>query len=97
MFEVKPSAENVDSLLTVAEAQWIPQTPGFEDLMTAKKNSKVTVNGLVFQVLDTKDAAEAAAKAYADELINMPGRFVVYPHLYFLYICMFVTILIDNE
>ena len=55
---VPANAENVDSLLTVAEAQWIPQTPGFEDLMTAKKNSKVTVNGLVFQVLDTKDAVE---------------------------------------
>ena len=46
-----------DSLLDAAEPQWIPQTPGFEDLMTAKKGSKVTVNGLVFQVLDTKDAA----------------------------------------
>ena len=50
------NSENVDSLLTVAEPQWIPQTPGFEDVMVAKKNSKVTVNGLVFQVLDTKDA-----------------------------------------
>jgi peptidyl-prolyl cis-trans isomerase D len=50
------NSENVDSLLTVAEPQWIPQTTGFEDLMTAKKGSKVTVNGLVFQVLDTKDA-----------------------------------------
>ena len=46
-----------DSLLDAAEPQWIPQTHGFEDLMTAKKGSKVTVNGLVFQVLDTKDAA----------------------------------------
>ena len=46
-----------DSLLDAAEPQWIPQTPGFEDLMTAKKGSKVTVNGLVFQVLDIKDAA----------------------------------------
>jgi peptidyl-prolyl cis-trans isomerase D len=44
-----------DSLLDAAEPQWIPQTPGFEDLMVAKKGSKVTVNGLVFQVLDTKD------------------------------------------
>ena len=50
------NSENVDSLLNVAEPQWIPQTPGFEDLMTAKKGSKLTVNGLVFQVLDTKDA-----------------------------------------
>ena len=51
------NSENVDSLLNVAEPQWIPQTPGFEDVMTAKKGSKVTVNGLVFKVLDTKDAA----------------------------------------
>ena len=50
------TAENVDSLLNAAEAQWIPQTPGFEDVMTAPKNTKVTVNGLVFKVLDTKDA-----------------------------------------
>ena len=53
---VPVNSENVDSLLNVAEPQWIPQTPGFEDVMTAKKGSKVTVNGLVFQVLDTKDA-----------------------------------------
>ena len=46
-----------DSLLAAAEPQWIPQTPGFEDVMTAKKGSKVTVNGLVFEVLDTKDVA----------------------------------------
>ena len=51
------NSENVDSLLNVAEPQWIPQTPGFEDLMTVKKGAKATVNGLVFQVLDTKDAA----------------------------------------
>ena len=50
------NSENVDSLLNAAEPQWIPQTPGYEDVMTAKKGSKVTVNGLVFQVLDTKDA-----------------------------------------
>ena len=45
-----------DSLLAAAEPQWIPQTPGYEDVMAAPKGSKVTVNGLVFQVLDTKDA-----------------------------------------
>ena len=50
-------SENVDSLLNAAEPQWIPQTPGFEDVMTVKKGSKATVNGLVFQVLDIKDAA----------------------------------------
>ena len=46
-----------DSLLAAAEPQWIPQTPGYEDVMTAKKGSKITVNGLVFEVLDTKDVA----------------------------------------
>ena len=46
-----------DSLLADAEAQWITQTPGFEDLMTLKKGEKATINGLVFQVVDTKDAA----------------------------------------
>ena len=51
------NSENVDSLLNVAEPQWIPQTPGFEDLMVVKKGNKATVNGLVFQVLDTKDVA----------------------------------------
>ena len=51
-------AENVDSLLNAAEPQWIPQTPGFESLMTARKGSKVTINGMVFKVLDTKDPAE---------------------------------------
>ena len=55
---VPAASENVDSLLNVAEPQWIPQTPGYEDVMTAKKGSKVTVNGLVFQVLDTKDAVQ---------------------------------------
>ena len=50
---VPANSENVDSLLTVAEAMWIPQTPGYEDVMTAKVNSNVTVNGLVFKVLDT--------------------------------------------
>ena len=50
---VPANSENVDSLLTVAEAMWIPQTPGYEDVMTVKVNSNVTVNGLVFKVLDT--------------------------------------------
>jgi len=51
------NSENIDSLLNVSEPQWIPQTPGFEDVMTARKGSKVTVNGLVFKVLDTRNAA----------------------------------------
>ena len=46
------NSENVDSLLNVTEPMWITQTPGYEDVMTAKVNSKVTVNGLVFNVLE---------------------------------------------
>ena len=49
---VPETSENVDSLLNIAEPMWITQVPGYEDVMTAKKNSKVTVGGLVFQVLD---------------------------------------------
>ena len=52
------AAENVDSLLNVAEPQWIPQTPGYEDVMTARRGSKVTVNGVVFQVVDVKDPVQ---------------------------------------
>ena len=52
------TAENVDSLLNVAEPQWIPQTPGYEDVMTARRGSKVTVNGVVFQVVDVKDPVQ---------------------------------------
>ena len=53
--EVYVKYAQADSLLADAEPQWIPQTPGFEDLMTAKKGSKLTINGLVFQVLDSKN------------------------------------------
>jgi len=49
---VPANSENVDSLLNVAEPMWITQTPGFEDVMAAKKGSTVTVGGLVFDVLD---------------------------------------------
>ncbi|MBQ8482719.1 MAG: SurA N-terminal domain-containing protein [Bacteroidales bacterium] len=49
---VPANSENVDSLLNVAEPMWITQTPGFEDVMAAKKGSTVTVGGLVFNVLD---------------------------------------------
>ena len=51
------NSENLAEALAAAEAEWIPQTPGFEDLMTLKKGEQATVNGLVFQVVDTKDAA----------------------------------------
>ena len=43
-----------EALLEEAEPQWIPQTPGFEDLMTVKKGGKATINGLIFQVVDAK-------------------------------------------
>ena len=46
------TTENVDSVLNASEAMWIPQIAGFEDVMTAGKNSTVTVNGMVFNVLD---------------------------------------------
>ena len=49
---VPSTSENVDSLLTVSEPIWISQTPGYEDLMTVKKNEKFTTGGLTFQVVD---------------------------------------------
>ena len=56
---VPSNAGNVDSLLNVTEAQWIAQTTGFEDLMTAKKNSTVSINGYTFKVVDaTKPVAK---------------------------------------
>ena len=56
--EVYVRYAQADSLLASVEPQWIPQTPGFEDLMTAGKGAKMTINGLVFEVLDTRDAIE---------------------------------------
>jgi peptidyl-prolyl cis-trans isomerase D len=50
---VPAASENVDSLLNVAEPMWITQTPGFEDLMTAKVGSQVKHGGFVFNVLKT--------------------------------------------
>ena len=50
---VPASSENVDSLLNVVEPMWITQTPGFEDLMTAKVGSQVKLGGFVFNVLKT--------------------------------------------
>ena len=68
---VPAASENVDSLLNVAEAQWIPQTPGYEDVMVAKKGSKVTVNGFYAKAntLATKSAGkyENFQKALTEE------------------------------
>ena len=50
---VPAASDNVDSLLNVAEPMWITQTPGFEDLMTAKVGSQVKLGGFVFNVLKT--------------------------------------------
>ena len=56
---VASAEENVDSLLNTVEPMWITQTPGYEALMTAKKNSKLTISGLTFQVVDaTKPVAK---------------------------------------
>ena len=50
---VPAASENVDSLLNIAEPMWITQTPGFEDLMTAKVGSQVKLGGFVFNVVKT--------------------------------------------
>ena len=49
---VPAASENVDNLLTVSEPMWLPQTAGFEDLMTVKKGEKFTTGGITFQVVD---------------------------------------------
>ena len=41
-----------DSLFNEATAQWYPQMPGFEKLMTQDKGSVITLNGYKFQVVD---------------------------------------------
>ena len=49
---VPTASENVDSLLNVAEPMWLTQVPGYEDLMTVKKNGTISISGLTFQVVD---------------------------------------------
>ena len=44
-----------EELLADAQPEWISQIPGFEDLMTASVGSTLTINGMVFQVLDKRD------------------------------------------
>ena len=44
--------EGADAALAEAEPMWITQTTGFEDLMTAKKGETLTINGMLFKVLD---------------------------------------------
>ena len=70
---VPATSENVDSLLNTVEPMWITQVPGFEDIMTAKKNSKVTVGGLTFEVVD--GTAPVAKKRVAVlEKSAVPGK-----------------------
>ena len=52
---VQAGVESADSLLNAAEPMWIAQTEGFENLMTTPKGKTVTINGMLFQVIDAKD------------------------------------------
>ena len=49
------AGEGAEALLADAQAQWVSQMDGFEDLMTTPKGNTVTINGILFQVLDTKE------------------------------------------
>ena len=49
---VPSTSENVDSLLNVTEPMWLTQIPGYEDVMTVKKNGRITVGGVTFEVVD---------------------------------------------
>ena len=67
------ATENVDSVLNASEAMWIPQIAGFEDVMTAGKNSTVTVNGMVFNVLD-RTAPVAKKRVAVLEKTAVPSK-----------------------
>ena len=67
------TVENVDSVLNASEPTWIPQIAGFEDVMTAAKNSQVTVNGMVFNVLD-KTAPVAKKRVAVLEKTAVPSK-----------------------
>ena len=47
--------EGAAEALAAAEPQWISQMDGFEDLMTTPKGQQITINGMLFQVVDTRD------------------------------------------
>ena len=49
---VPTASENVDSLLNTVEPMWLTQIPGYEDVMTVKKNGRINISGLTFQVVD---------------------------------------------
>ena len=67
------TVENVDSVLTASEATWLPQIAGFEDVMSAPKNSKVTVNGMVFNILD-RTAPVAKKRVAVLEKTAVPSK-----------------------
>ena len=69
---VASNVEDVDAALAEATAEWIPQIPGFEALMTADKNAQMTINGMVFQVLD-KTAPVAKKKVAILEKTSQPS------------------------
>ncbi|MBQ3607153.1 MAG: SurA N-terminal domain-containing protein [Bacteroidales bacterium] len=70
---VPATSENVDSLLNTVDPMWITQVPGFEDVMTAKKNSKVTVGGLTFEVVD-RTAPVAKKRVAVLEKTAVPSK-----------------------
>ena len=70
---VPSTTENVDSLLNLVEPMWITQTVGFEDVMTAKKNSRITTGGLVFEVLD-RTAPVAKKRVAVLEKTAVPSK-----------------------
>lgn len=47
--------EGAEEALAAAGEEWISQMDGFEDLMTTPKGQTVTINGILFQVVDTMD------------------------------------------
>ena len=47
--------EGAEEVLAAAEPQWISQMDGFEDIMTTPKGQQITINGMLFEVVDTKD------------------------------------------
>ena len=49
---VQAGVESADSLLNAAEPMWIAQTEGFENLMTVKPGSQISLGGMIFKVLD---------------------------------------------
>ncbi len=70
---VPAASENVDSLLNVAEPMWITQMPGYEDVMTVKKNDRITVAGVTFEVLD-RTAPVAKKRVAVLEKTAVPSK-----------------------